>query len=96
MAEENNTGMGPQSGTTDVTEKEVILSDGRKAVIRKGKGRDVKAAMRVSGADSSIYLFALIAQLTTIEGNAIVMEDLEDMGMADVTKLQTEFAELNF
>jgi len=100
MAEVNVTGEKSQQNAGETApnsnEREVILSDGRKAVIRKGKGKDVKAAMRVADSDSSAYMFAMMAALTTIEGNVIVAEDLEEMDMKDVMTLQTEFAAINF
>jgi hypothetical protein len=75
---------------------EFELSDGRICKIEKGKGKDATEAMKVSGQDSSKYLFALISRVTTIDGNKIVAEDLDEMPLNDVLKIQTEFAERNF
>ncbi len=69
--------------------KTVILSGGRKATIRQGKGRDLLHAARMAGgAQDTIRLaFGIIAALTLIDGLPIALEDVEDMGMADVQAL---------
>lgn len=73
-----------KNGRTSVT-----LSDGRVAVIRKGKGRDMRLAARgVNPASDPIgYAMALAAQLTEIDGNQIVAEDLDEMEMGDVSAI---------
>lgn len=75
---------------------EFELSDGRKCVITQGKGSDATEAMKVAGSDSGKYLFALIARVTTVDGSAIVAEDLDQMLLSDVMKIQAEFTEINF
>lgn len=75
---------------------EYQLSDGRTAVIRKGKGRDAMQAQRIAGGDSTKYIYALMAQLVDINGHAVVIEDLEDLDLDDFHQLQAKFSEVNF
>ncbi|MCW2248679.1 hypothetical protein M2352_004339 [Azospirillum fermentarium] len=69
--------------------KTVVLADGKKASIRRGKGRDLLQAARMAGgAQDTIRLaFGIIAVLTLIDGLPITLEDVEDMGMGDVQTL---------
>lgn len=78
------------------TTREVQLPSGRIAVIGEFKGRHVREAQRVSDGASDKYLFALIAMLTTIDGQPVLMEDLDEMPGGDVMKLMGEFSEANF
>lgn len=95
MAEENiNNEVVPVE--MPVTEKTFLLSDGRTCRVVKGKGRHVMQATRVSDGLGDKFLYSMIALLTTIDGKGIVTEDLEDLPMADLLKIQTEFSELNF
>jgi hypothetical protein len=75
----------PKSG-----EKTITLSDGRVAVIRPGKGKDLLNAARASGGDQFKVMFAIVAALTTINGNALPMEDYLEMDLPDVMALQAE------
>lgn len=77
-------------------EKVITLSDGRVCVIRKGKGKDAVEAMKVAGTDSSNFIFALMSRVTTIDGNPIVMEDLEELPLPDVMHMQEVFSQINF
>lgn len=76
--------------------KQITLSDGRVAVIKVGKGRDAMAAQKVAGTDISKYFPALMAQLVTIDGNKLVMEDFEELPLQDYLTLQGELAGANF
>lgn len=75
---------------------EVTLSDGRKAVILKGKGKHAQDAMELSEGKSKLYMSSLMALLITIEGKGIVPEDLAELDMKDYNKLLTKFTEINF
>jgi hypothetical protein len=79
-----------------MSEKEITLSDGRTAVIRPGKGRDAMNAQKVSGTSIEKFFPALMAQLVTIEGDKMVMEDFEDLPLQDYLTLQGEVAGTNF
>ena len=70
----------------------VTLPSGRVAAIRKGKGRDLLQAARMAGGagDGMKLTMAIIAMLTTIDGRAMVIEDVEDLDLIDVMKLMGE------
>lgn len=72
--------------------REIELTQGRTASIRPGKGRDLLAAARMAGNVNEPMKLALgiIAQLVTIDGKALTIEDVEDMDLTDVLKLQGE------
>jgi len=75
---------------------EIILSDGRKALILSGKGRHAQEAMDQSEGKSKLYMATLMAQLVTIDGKEIVPEDLAELGMQDYNKIFAKFASVNF
>ncbi len=72
--------------------REVTLPSGKVAQIRKGNGRDLKAARSAAkardGWTEDDVNWAVIAQLTQIDGNPIVMEDLGEMELMDVIALE--------
>jgi len=68
-------------------DKEITLSDGRKAVVRKGYGRDLREAMRRGKMDPTQIQFELIAVLSTIDGKPVFSDELMDMSIEDVTAL---------
>ena len=65
----------------------VTLSDGRVALVRRGKGRDLLEASRRSGTDVSRAQFEILSILTTINGQPASFDDLMNMDMNDVTDL---------
>lgn len=67
---------------------EVQLSGGRVARVPPFKGIHIRLARRMQVEAGHDFLFALIAQTTTIDGNGIVPEDLDEMAGSDVVKLQ--------
>ena len=67
--------------------KEITLSDGKVAVIKDGKGRDLLNAQKKAKSSDEIP-YALIAELTEIEGNYLVYEDILELPIADVIQLQ--------
>jgi hypothetical protein len=84
------------AATYEIGGKKITLSDGRTAVIRKGKGRDAIKAQRISGTDSAKYFAALMAELVTVDGNKMVMEDFEELDLQDYMTIQVELAGANF
>lgn len=76
--------------------KTFTLPSGKVAVIKEGKGIHARNAIKMCDGDMSLYLSALMSQLITIDGNDVVMEDLDEMPMQDYMKLQSEFADQNF
>jgi hypothetical protein len=91
-----NEPMENQTVDTNKNTREVTLPSGKVAVIEQFKGKHVRLAMRNAGTDTDQYLYHLIAMLTTIEGQPVVMEDLDDMEGRDVMRLMAEFSEANF
>jgi hypothetical protein len=81
----------------DVQQIEFDLSDGRHCIVKEGTGLDNTEAMKVVGdKNSQLFLYALIARLTTIDGQKIVAEDLNAMKLKDAMLIQTNFSDLNF
>lgn len=68
------------------------LPSGKRAEVRKGKGRDLMRAHRaVAGnAEPMSVSFALIAELAQIEGKPLVYEDVLEMDLEDVLALEAE------
>lgn len=71
--------------------KEFDLPSGKKAAVKKFRGLDVLRAQRMAGEDTEKVLFAMIATCVLIDGEPIVMEDLEVMDGFDVVRLMGEF-----
>ncbi len=67
--------------------KEITLSDGKVAVIKDGKGRDLLNAQKKAKSSDEIP-YALIAELTEIDGIYLVYEDILELPIADVIQLQ--------
>lgn len=76
--------------------REITLPSGKKAVIHKGKGKHAIQAMKICDGKTEQYLPALMSLLIDIDGQALVMEDFEEMDMQDYMALQGEFADQNF
>lgn len=69
--------------------KEIVLSDGRKAVIKEGKGRDLFWAFENATTQNEIIKM-LVIRLVEIEGKSITEDELEEMPLADVMTLLNE------
>ena len=67
--------------------KEIKLSDGKLAVIKDGKGLDLLNAQKKAKTSDEIPS-ALIAELTEIDGNYLVYEDILELPIEDVILLQ--------
>jgi hypothetical protein len=78
--------------------KQITLPSGATAEVRKGRGKDLMRAHRaVRGKDDPMAIsFALIAELTNIDGKTIVYEDVLEMNLSDVLALQTEIMGSDF
>jgi hypothetical protein len=92
---------GVRIGATEAREeaefRTIDLPSGTRAEVRKGHGRDLMRAQRAAaGGDASAVVFALIAELTSLEGRKIVYEDVLEMELADVMALQAEVIDENF
>ena len=69
--------------------KTLTLPSGKIAMIKKGKGIDLLNAQKNSNSSDEIP-YALIAQLTEIDGQNIVYEDVLEMDLDDVLAIQSE------
>lgn len=80
--------------------KTLTLPSGKTAAIAPFKGKHVREAQRrvsdLSDTDAGSMTFVLIAMLATIDGKAIVPEDLDEMDGQDVLALLGEFSAANF
>lgn len=74
----------------------VLLTDGRVAKVREGRGKDVEQATMISNGNQSKYLSAMMSATIEIDGKNLIMEDLADLMMKDYMRLQVAFAEINF
>lgn len=77
-------------------DNEIVLSDGRKAQILKGKGKHAQDAMDLSEGKSKLYMSTLMGILVTIDGKGIIPEDLGELDMKDYNKILAKFTEINF
>lgn len=68
----------------------ILLRDGRRAVVAPAMGRHIRLARRQAAEAGHDYMFALIAQVTTIDGQPLIAEDLDAMPGPDVVKLMEE------
>jgi hypothetical protein len=102
MKNDDITVNGVRVGGTDTKADEddirtIELPSGARAEVRKGHGRDLMRAQRAAaGGDASAVIFALIAELTRVDGRKIVYEDVCEMDLADVMELQAEVIGENF
>lgn len=85
------------TGLKDNDTRTIELPSGVHAEVRKGYGRDLMRAQRAAaGGDGSAIVFALIAEVTRLDGRRIVYEDVLEMDLADVMVLQSEVIGENF
>lgn len=69
--------------------KTITLPSGKVASLEQGKGRDLLQAQTKAKTPEEIT-YALIAELTEIDGQKLVYEDILEMDLADVLTLQSE------
>ena len=67
--------------------QEITLSDGKIAIIKDGKGRDLLNAQKKAKSSDEIP-YALIAELCEVDGSYLVYEDILELPIVDVIKLQ--------
>ena len=63
---------------------EITLSDGKKAEMTPGTGRDLIEAQRIAGGSQDQLALALASRLLRVGGKPIVYEDLLDWPLVDV------------
>ncbi|MEI8390807.1 MAG: hypothetical protein WCG23_13095 [bacterium] len=71
--------------------KQFLLPSQKTAVFKDGKGRDLLNAQRKAKTPEEI-LYALIAEITEIDGETVIYEDLLEMSLEDVLTLQAEMS----
>lgn len=76
--------------------KEFKLPSGAVARVMPGKGKHAMEAIAICDGNTKKYMAALMMQLVTIDAKPQVLEDFEDMPLADYMKLQSEFSDQNF
>ncbi len=76
--------------------KKITLPSGKTAEILPFQGAHIRKAQKKMGDDTSLFTFALISECVNIDGNPILMEELDVMDGRDVLKLQAEFSSAVF
>lgn len=77
--------------------KAVLLDNGEVAIIKKGSGFVAEEAMAASKGNAGVYMSEMIARCGSINGVAILVEDLRDeFSIAEYQLLRNAFAEINF
>jgi hypothetical protein len=93
----NGVRIGGEKVKEEQDSRTIELPSGARATVRKGHGRDLMRAQRAAaGGDASAVVFALIAELTHLNGHRVVYEDVLEMDLADVMALQAEVIGENF
>lgn len=69
-------------------EKTINLPSGKIAILRNGKGIDLLHAQMKAKTSEEIP-YALIAELTEIDGQPLVYEDILELDLSDVIELQS-------
>lgn len=75
--------------------RKTTLSTGAVARFHRRKGRVLKAAQRKAGGDASAMAAALLSEVITVDDKLMAMEDIEDLDLFDLLKLQGIFSELS-
>ncbi len=76
------------------TSASVDLPDGRKIMIRRSTGYDVRNASRLGGDDDTMVGMALASSVSSIGGKPIVFDDFLAMDWADIQEVIKEYKAL--
>jgi hypothetical protein len=77
------------SSTPSNAAREITLPSGRKALIRKGTGRDQIEAHKIAKGDGATELmYGLIARMVLIDAKPVKYEEVLEMDIEDVMELQ--------
>lgn len=71
--------------------KTITLPSGKIATVRQGRGFDLLQA-QIKAKTSEEIPYALIAELTEIDGQKLVYEDILELDLTDVIALQAELS----
>lgn len=77
-------------------DKQFELPSGKKATIKKGKGKHSMRATKMAGGDPGKIVPCIIQLLVLIDGERVTVEDLEEMDLKDYMSLMSEFSGVNF
>jgi hypothetical protein len=73
--------------------KTITLSDGTVATIRRARGRDLIRAQDIAAGDNKFkFTCAMLAQVTQLNGEPCVMEDIAELWASDLDLLSREAA----
>ena len=72
------------------------LPSGVECVVIPGKAKHAIAAGRASDGDPTLYTSALIAQLVTVGGNKMVMEEIPEIALQDYNDIILKLSGANF
>jgi hypothetical protein len=73
--------------------KTVTLSDGTVATVRRPRGRDLIRAQDAAGGENKFkFTCAMLAQVTQLNGEPCVMEDIMELWAEDIDLLSRETA----
>jgi hypothetical protein len=73
--------------------KTITLGDGAIATLRKPRGRDLVRAQQIAGDDNKFkFTCAMLAQITQLDGEPCVMEDIMELWASDIDLLSREAA----
>lgn len=88
----------PSAATALAAAHEIALPSGAVASIRHGNGRDLRMAQMASGQpfDALKFEYALVAQVATIDGKKLTVEQIDTLPIGDVLELQAEVNRVNF
>ncbi len=78
--------------------KTIILSDGRTAMMRRPLGEDLIRANQVApkGGDPFSFTYALLAQVTVIDGQPQFLDTIKKLYASDLDKLASEANSTDF
>lgn len=71
--------------------KTITLPSGKTAILKQGKGYDLLQA-QIKAKNPEEIIYALISELTEIDGQQLVYEDILELDLADVLALQGELS----
>jgi hypothetical protein len=81
--------------SSEAKENEVVLPDGRKAIIGYGKFEQLDKATRDAGKETHKIVRYLMPLLVAIDGKHLIMEDYENMPLDCYIPIQTKLTALN-
>ncbi len=76
--------------------KEVVLSNGKKVIVKKGKAKDYIQARKIAtSSNTDVFLVLLHLLVETPEGKKLTLEELEELPLGDYMALENALFEVN-